>query len=254
VLDLLERHVFRAADFHQTRQGACRILEPLTHRLAETGPAWARALGPVVEQVVRLLSEGRTATPARPPTPLTGANRSRGRSHSVPARQPTPQRTLLPRSGCHVCGTPVPSPRRYCDACLPAASGAQRAAFVSGGQAELARQREAGTDPSHGGEAGRRRGSKIAESRQATAEWERSDGPVPSPEVFRRDVLPHLSGLSATRLAQLTGLSRPYCSAILRGERTPHPMHWQALQELRAGGGRSSLVDAPGKSRISVRP
>jgi CRISPR-associated endonuclease Cas1 len=232
VLDLLHGHVLRASDFHQTRQGACRVLEPLTHRLAETGPAWARALGPVVERVVSLLSEGRSAPPARPPTPLTGANRSRGRSRGVGPRQPAVPRTLLPRSGCQACGTPVPSPRRLCDACLPAATGEQRAAFVSAGQRELRRQREAGADPSHGGKAGQRRAVKVAASRQAAAEWERSNGPVPSPEVFRRDVLPHLSGLSAARLAQLTGLSRPYCAAILRGERTPHAMHWNVLREL----------------------
>jgi CRISPR-associated endonuclease Cas1 len=148
VLDLLERHVFRASDFHQTRQGACRVLEPLTHRLAETGPTWARALGPVAERVVRLLSEEGTATPPRPPTPLTGANRSRGRSPRIDAGRPAPTRTMLPRSGCRACGTPVPNPRRYCDTCLPEATGEQRAAFVSAGQAELRRQRDAGADGS----------------------------------------------------------------------------------------------------------
>jgi CRISPR-associated endonuclease Cas1 len=235
VLDLLHGHVFRAADFHQTRQGACRVLEPLTHRLAETGRAWARALGPVVEQVVRFLSEGRPAAPACPPTPLTGANRSLGRSHGVRARQPAPQRTLLPRSGCHVCGTPVPSPRRYCDACLPSVTGEQRAAFVSAGQAGLRSQRAAGTDPSHGGEAGRRRAVKVAESRRAAAEWERSNGPAGDPEVFRREVLPRLAGLSASRLADLTGLSRPYCASIVRGERVPHPRWWEALRQIDQG-------------------
>jgi CRISPR-associated endonuclease Cas1 len=230
VLDLLHGHIFRAADFHQTRQGACRILEPLTDRLAETGPAWARALGPVAERVVALLTEGRTATPARSPTPMTGANRSRGRSHGVRARQPAPQRPLQPRSGCRVCGTPVPSPRRYCDACLPEATGQQRAAFVSAGHVELRRERDAGADPSHGGDAGRRRGVKVAASRRMAAAWQRSNGPVPKVEVFRREVLPLLTGVSAARLAELTGLSRPYCATILRGERVPHARWWEALR------------------------
>ena len=67
-----------------------------------------------------------------------------------------------------------------------------------------------------------------------------SNGPIPDPDVFRRDVLPHLSGVSAARLAKWSGLSRPYCSAILRGERTQHAVHWQALREL---GGAAVLED-----------
>jgi hypothetical protein len=72
----------------------------------------------------------------------------------------------------------------------------------------------------------------VAESRRASVEWERSNGPAPEPEVFRRDVLPLIQGLSAAKLAELTGLSRAYCAAILRGERTPHPRWWSVLGDL----------------------
>lgn len=247
VLDLLHEHVLRASDFHQTRQGACRVLEPLTHRLAETGPAWARALGPVVERVVSLFSEGGSATPTRPPTPLTGANRSRGRSGRIDARRPVPARAVLSRSGCQSCGVPVPSPRRYCNACLPEATEEQRAAFLSDGQAELRRQRDAGADGSHGGDAGRRRGARVAASRRAAAEWERSNGPGGDHEVFRREVLPLIRDASATRLADLIGLSRPYCAAILRGERVPHPRWWGVMAEVgvRLRGGDGQLSKRP---------
>ena len=45
-------------------------------------------------------------------------------------------------------------------------------------------------------------------------------------KVFRREVLPLLAGVSAVRLAEATGLSRPYCAAILRGKRVAHPRWW----------------------------
>ena len=62
--------------------------------------------------------------------------------------------------------------------------------------------------------------------RQAATEWERFNGPVPDAKVFRREVLPLLAGVSAVRLAEATGLSRPYCAAILRGKRVAHPRWW----------------------------
>jgi hypothetical protein len=72
----------------------------------------------------------------------------------------------------------------------------------------------------------------VAESRRAAVEWERSNGPLPDPELFRREVLPRLARLSAADLAEITGLSRPYCALILQGERTPHAMLWNVLREL----------------------
>ena len=35
--------------------------------------------------------------------------------------------------------------------------------------------------------------------------------------------------MSAAKLADESGLSRPYCAAILRGERVPHARWWQVL-------------------------
>jgi hypothetical protein len=86
-------------------------------------------------------------------------------------------------------------------------AGEPLAAFLSAGQAELRRQRDAGTDRSHGGEAGRGRATKVAESRRAAVQWEQSNGPAPDREVFRLDVLPLIRDVPAAKLAELTGLS-----------------------------------------------
>ncbi len=55
VLDLLRSRTFAARDFFETREGGCRLMPSLTKLLAETGPQWATALGPVVERVARVL-------------------------------------------------------------------------------------------------------------------------------------------------------------------------------------------------------
>ena len=46
--DLIEGHVFRAGDFHETRTGVCRVNPPLTHHLAQTLNLWYDLVAPVV--------------------------------------------------------------------------------------------------------------------------------------------------------------------------------------------------------------
>jgi CRISPR-associated endonuclease Cas1 len=231
LLDLLQREVFRARDFHETRQGVCRVLEPLSHRLAETAPTWAAWLGPVVERVAALLVavEG---SPRPQPTPLTGHHRSRGRS--VPA---APRASAGRLTGCERCGERSGAGRHYCDACLPSVRAEQQKAARQAGSRRLASLRASGKAAGIGGDAARARGRKVADSRKAATAWASEAHPTEEAMSFRKDVLPYLEGMRANDVAALTGLSRPYCSAILRGDRVPHPRHWVAL---RATSGRQS--------------
>lgn len=93
------------------------------------------------------------------------------------------------------------------------------------------RRRTAGADPSHSSSANERRAGKMSKSRKDAAEWRRVNGPEPDPDEFRRKILPRLLGLPARRLAEATGLSRPYCDSILRGVKVPHPRWWALLAE-----------------------
>lgn len=45
----------------------------------------------------------------------------------------------------------------------------------------------------------------------------------------QRDTLPPIQRVPLSQLQRATGLSLRYVSLIRRGERTPHPRHWQAL-------------------------
>ena len=83
LLSILQTRSFHKADFFENRQGVCRVMPPVTQPLMLTAVKWSRAVAPVVESVAQTLL---TAKPRRTvsykplPTPLSGRNRSRGRS------------------------------------------------------------------------------------------------------------------------------------------------------------------------------
>lgn len=241
VLDLLRTRTFRASDFVERRDGSCRIVAPFTHELVTTLPTWEAQMAPIVEGVARAFAAGPESRMGYVPTLLTGDRRSAGRDG---VRRTEPRRihprTLVTRV-CRTCGGSVATGRVHCDACLPEVGKENLAALLLAGHEENQRRRHAGTDRSHGGDAARRRGQKVAASRRAAGEWQRANGPASDPETFRREVLPLIRDIPAAKLAELTGLSRPYCSAILRGRRVPHPRLWQALHQLGVASRRTPV-------------
>jgi hypothetical protein len=58
---------------------------------------------------------------------------------------------------------------------------------------------------------------------------------------FQRDILPLIQDIPLSKLQKATELSLRYVSLIRRGERTPHPRHWQALIE--AAEVRAQLIE-----------
>jgi hypothetical protein len=87
VLDPLTQTTFRARDFHETGRGVCRILPPLTHRLADAMPALAAAVEPIVVHLGRILdrgygglalARGSTGCSVRPARPSSKSRRGRG--------------------------------------------------------------------------------------------------------------------------------------------------------------------------------
>jgi hypothetical protein len=60
-------------------------------------------------------------------------------------------------------------------------------------------------------------------------EWDERHGKLVDLSAFEREILPRIQGVPLSRLQQATGLSLRYVSLIRRGERTPHPRHWQAF-------------------------
>lgn len=246
VLELLQRRPFGTGDFFETRQGSCRLMPPVTKTLAETAPRWAAAVAPIVEGIAQTLANAKslqqsTTSQRRLPTPLTQSNRSAGRAkvrkcrvQDGTNRTTTPRTTRLP-AACLDCGTILEdSIRKYCDACLPDIRQEQGAAFAVAGPATLARRRAAGTDPAHGGEAGKARGQRNATHYRANAEWKQDQTETPDLD-FAHDILPMLQDIPLSRMAKATGLTEGYCSFVRRGLKVPHRRHWGKLAQLCKG-------------------
>lgn len=165
VLELLRTRPFGTGDFFERRDGCCRLMPPVTKMLTETAPRWAAELGSIVEGIAEALmhADGQLQTSAanrRLPTPLTQLNRSAGRAKMRrKERQPETPPSMKVPAACFDCGTILDdAARRYCDDCLPDVRKEQGITFAVAGPAALARRRAAGTDPAHGGEAGKVQG------------------------------------------------------------------------------------------------
>jgi len=50
-------------------------------------------------------------------------------------------------------------------------------------------------------------------------------GGVFDPDTFVQEIQPRLGTVSVVAMMRATGLSRPYCTMIRRGEYVPHPRH-----------------------------
>ena len=257
VLNLVRSRIFIARNFGETSRGICRVLAPLAHELAETGHDWRQLIAPYAERIAEQLASAPDSRIDELPSPLMGARRRRAGAAGGSVRPPSPRPATVPRRrpqpkplpACKRCGEPVPRRERvYCDACLPHYQSEQFAqAFVNSGLSTLEKQKAAGRDTTHGGKAAKRRGQSIAERKRAVREWEREFGKVVDLGVFEREILPLVRGVPLSRLVKATGLSLRYCSQIRRGEKVPHPRHWQALRD-------SALESPSAKWRVSHHP
>ncbi len=200
---------------YSTLSASCRVLPPMSHFLAETAPTWARTVAPIAEHIAQVLlnastGDGRGSKKPLPlPTPLTQAHRSAGRDGVRQHATPTP-RGSAPKipSGCRMCGVVLNDPERvYCDECLPEARKGIVKAWSALGPRILARLRMDGSDPAHGGIAGRKRGQRISKSSREIAKWSlKNCSPVKRAD-FLRDLLPKLKHVALQEMVEVTGLS-----------------------------------------------
>jgi len=256
VLELLRTRNFAAKDFFETRQGVCRVLSPLTHVLAETGPRWAKAIGPVAEKVARTLSQLRGPSTTlrsesvlaelasasvtksarrRPlPTPLTQSNRSAGRAQVRRTTRTTASHNSLDvPQRCHTCGVVLDdATRQYCDTCLPERQAELAPSFSDSGPQVLAEQRAVDSDPAHGGTTAEKRGRRVAEQWRELSAWEEAHTAEADIATYEWEIQPHLAEMSLAAMMQATGLSRRYCWLIKTGQKVPHPRHWHEFLRL----------------------
>jgi CRISPR-associated endonuclease Cas1 len=233
VLRLLEDRTFVQGDFFEHRDGHCRLLPPLTSALAETAPQWAKVLGPIAERTSWAFAHIQAPSgaalppvrnaPVRLRTPLTQRNRMR--SGGEPATSPT----LGPR--CKDCGRGLDKAgRTYCDACLPA--HAKRASQKA---VETQRQlRAIGEDRRMSPEVRATHRDNAKRQHLLNSAWEAAQDSLPSPALYKREILPRLQAIPVRDLVAATGLSASSCKHIRTGRMTPHARHWEKLRRLAA--------------------
>lgn len=228
VLDLLRTRVFSARDFQEVSRGQVRVLAPLSRALLETSPRWGREVAPWAERVAAMLMEA-SGSRRRLPTPLTQANRSAGREGIRKGPPKSPPLPDLEYTVCARCGVVLEGRgRKVCPACV---EQDRTERLVEAGLREFERRRRTGVDPSHGGQAARRRGETMRRRMAELQAWNRHH-PRPDPEVFRREILPLLQSVPVRRIARGAGISLYYASLIRRGLCVPHPRHWEALKRV----------------------
>lgn len=225
VLDQLRSRVFGRHDFHETREGVCRILPPLTHVLAETTPRWARLVAPVVESVAAQLAGSRST-----PTRLSQVRRSQGRERyrRVATKQPS---QFSPPSACLTCGTLLTSNRnRYCDDCIPENRNERLNRLQVAQQDALEHLRAEGKDPAHGGQAAAARGLSVATRHRENKKWDQQNTDL-TMEDFNH-IAQGFKNVSLRQIARATSLSLRYCSLVRKGLVAPHRRHWEKLASL----------------------
>jgi len=265
VLNLIESQPLRWRDFHEDSRGVVRVLAPLSHRLAEAMPGFAASLAPVVERVAQMVGSISPYDVSNPSILTREKHRSAARrrvaattTDSFEAQQtvgpgsagllprkkrrqkaPTEFEAALPLPICKGCGAALDREsdrlrRRgaYCPQCL------QKRRVELGSQLPRLAARAATTSgvesrPTHTDEASKRRRKANSAQRQAQAEWDAKHPDANrDPKWFRGKILPKLSVISITRIAQATDMSTSSASKIRAGRRIPHPRHWAALSQL----------------------
>jgi CRISPR-associated endonuclease Cas1 len=234
LLDFLATSHFAKQDFFERADGTVRLTSRIASGLAEKT---ARALLTGKGQL-----RGMRIRKGVLPTPLTQGNRSVGRAkyrtnprRDLSTKSPAPDTLRL----CRECGSRLPKGRRIF--CSPECSAAydrdvHAPKFAASGMKVLARLRLDGSDPSHGGEVGRKRGASNARRAQERSTWKELGLDVDQEkERFKRDILPRLQDVPLSRIMKATGFSRRYASLARRGLYTPHPVHYEALAMIVAG-------------------
>jgi len=232
---------FHRRDFVAQPDGRVRLTAPLARELAEAAlPVAREAVAPIAERLARTLAAGVGGTSRVPhlATNLTGDGRSRGRdgirrgSRKVPDVSVRMARNLLP-AACRRCGVVFEDPaarhRQLCDDCLVEAQAEGVAAMVASGPAAVARMRASGDDPAKRPESRRKVGEANTRRTVERKAWDANHESA-DPELFRREILPAIQGLSLNRLAKATGLSKQYMGKVRRGLFVPHSKHWEALR------------------------
>jgi CRISPR-associated endonuclease Cas1 len=222
VLALLARRPLRRADFHETRDGNCRLSPDLAHELTATMPTWAGLVAPHAERITHHLAASPERHGTTTPTRSTTLTRTNSRAYAAQAspvaeriakRRPrTEAAPTRQRRVCHGCGTDLyGSARKYCPACWSVT------------RRDLVRQL----------------GHARAQPTVQTIDAADPAGGITTDE-YLRTIQPSLRAVTLADIERATGLTNGSCCRIRSGQQIPNPRHWPGL---------AALTNAPRTSR-----
>lgn len=234
LLELLESHTFSRSDFFELRNGNCRLMPELTRPLATSASKWSAAVAPWAERLAAYFAQLSLVSvrgdvdrnPSRKHrTPLTQRNRQR----LAEKKRAVTSSTNALISRCRECGVEMGNrARAFCDSCLPkhAAEASRKGVEV---QAML---RAVGKDKRSSAEVRERHRAHAIRVNELNAKWEAQHREIPSPAVFKSEILPRIREIPVAVLVAATGLSTSACKKIRSGDFVPHPRHWSAIKSI----------------------
>ena len=213
LLNWILHQPLRRGDFFEMSNGNCRLMAALCVKLSETAPAWARAVAPIAEEIVRAL----WTKPVRqhaPATRLTQRHRREAKGHpSFPAVVMS-----KPECVCRYCGRNIRRGKRYCSECAVTATHENFGMGRKSAQQPESLAKRSATQRLH---------------KQAIQNWESSELPSwLTRDLYVKLIQPALAKVAKSQIRSALAVSEPYSSNIQAGRRIPHPRHWQALAQL----------------------
>jgi hypothetical protein len=226
VLQLLRARHFRASQFHETRDGNCRLLAPLTHELADQLPVYARAVAQPAETVAHLLANSSPGS-IDLATPLSRGNTAARQVRGERSANRKQFATASPIRSCRTCGiTLTDKSRQLCSTCWPVTRNKIATERVKAANASLAAMRAAGSDPTNTPTAATKRSASLSIRKREELAWQADQAtPAWTKERYEQEVLPALASVPLSSIRQATGLSISACSRIRSGKLTPHRRH-----------------------------
>jgi CRISPR-associated endonuclease Cas1 len=222
VLDWITKHPLSRSWFFEQRDGNCRLMSGFAAQLSATASMWRAAISPVAEWISRALWST-LSKPSRKPSPATRLTQSyRSVSKGGDGSSPEPSVVRLTRV-CPVCGNNLNDSRsQNCRTCTAAVN-----------RKNMIEAAKLGRVNTHSVIAEARRGDTQAKQHRALRDWNPNSQPDwLSESVFRSQIQPLLSRIEVPRIAESINVSHPYATSIRRGDRLPHPRHWQNLANL----------------------
>jgi CRISPR-associated endonuclease Cas1 len=207
--------------FFEQSDGNCRLMGSFAERLATTCRTWRHYIGPVAEWICRVIwsTTNKTQRQNSPASRLTQKHKRKAEGRrDYNAGPALPKVTRL----CQSCGEILKRGLNHCSLCaLPVARSNMIEAAKRGRLAK------------HSLKAQTLRAVTMKRQDEAIRNWDSSELPKWLNKVYyTKKIQPELRDISVPIISRALRVSEPYATEIRKGNRIPHPRHWNILAQM----------------------